>query len=249
MPDVCRLDKRNKRICIIGCSIYALTIIAALVFKVLIQHKYQIPCSIMIIGAILYSIVVARIDGDVDTVKNRAILTYSSLTKLVFLFGSTFENKLFIETAINRQDDPLLYVAYIFTLISVIIETSIYIKNKKTKVLKIYVLIVFLALYFMGVLSIYSFWILLMLIPILNAYTQFEDVKLVIIATVIADIIAILGAFSHIYFIETGTILADSSIISFPIEAIRNAVGKSHSQEVEYLALVYVVILGLLLVY
>ena len=103
-----------------------------------------------------------QIKGDNEELKNRSILIFSGITKLVFLFGSNFENRLFSEEAMNIPYDPLLYVAFILGWVLGITDMIIFFKNKKSKVLRYYTMVVFLAIFLLGVTNVDSFWVLIL---------------------------------------------------------------------------------------
>ena len=157
-------------------------------------------CAILFIVGVLYLIFMFQVKGDNEVLKNRSILIFSGITKLLFLFGSNFENRLFSEEAMNLPYDPLLYVAFVLEWILGIIDMAIFFRNKKSKVIRYYTMVVFLVIFLLGVTNIDSFWVLMMAIPILTAYNQFEDMRLIVIGGIGVNIINFIGVIYHLYY-------------------------------------------------
>ena len=230
--------KKDSSIAILAFLIYTISMIAVVVAKVVFKDLYLGCCIIIGIGMIAYIFVVTRIDGDYEELKNRAILVYSGVTKYIFLFGVTFENKLFVKEALYENDSPLTYVAYLIAPVLVAIELYMYIKNKKSANLRKYILVTFLIIYYMGLMNISSHWIIMLIVPILTAYTGFQDTKLVILGSGCISLMAIFGAMRHIHFWETKVV--GDMVFGIP-RALKYFINVRSTEETGYLRWTYIV--------
>ena len=155
--------------------------------------SYKELCIIIFITAVIYIAMMVRVKGDNEEMKNRSILIYAGITKLMFLFGSTFENKLFSEEAINMGDDPLLYLAYFLAIGLFLMDMIVFFRNKKSKILKTQIMIVFLLVLALAVTNVDSYWVLMTGLPLLTTYNVFEDVRLITIGAILVNVINFLG--------------------------------------------------------
>lgn len=191
---------KDKKIAICMSLIYSISMFLCIFLQWFRIVNYIGICAILFIVGVLYLVLMFQIKGDNEELKNRSILIFSGITKLVFLFGSNFENRLFSEEAMNLPYDPILYVAFILGWVLGITDMIIFFKNKKSKVLRYYTMVVFLAIFLLGVTNVDSFWVLMMAIPILTAYNQFEDMRLIVIGGVGVNIINFIGVIYHLYY-------------------------------------------------
>ena len=96
---------KERLLCLIMFIIYTVTMIVSLIVKILFKTQYRVPCLLISVGGILFVLVGLKIKCDEEELKNRAILIYSGVTKMIFVFGAAFENKLFLEEALKRRSD------------------------------------------------------------------------------------------------------------------------------------------------
>ena len=191
---------KDRKIAISVSILYTISMALAFILQWYRIVNYIGICAILFIVGVLYLIFMFQVKGDNEVLKNRSILIFSGITKLLFLFGSNFENRLFSEEAMNLPYDPLLYVAFVLGWILEIIDMAIFFRNKKSKVIRYYTMVVFLVIFLLGVTNIDSFWVLMMAIPILTAYNQFEDMRLIVIGGIGVNIINFVGVIYHLYY-------------------------------------------------
>ena len=233
-----KVRKKDGFIAMIAFLIYTISMIAVIVAKVVFKDLYLGCCIIIGIGMIAYILVVTKIDGDYEELKNRAILVYSGVTKYIFLFGVTFENKLFVKEALYENDSPLTYVAYLIAPVLVAIELYMFIKDKKSARLRKYIMVTFLIIYYMGLMNISSHWIIMLIVPILTAYTGFQDTKLVILGSGCISLMAIFGAMRHIHFWETK--IVGDMIFGIP-RALKHFINVRSTEATGYLRWTYII--------
>lgn len=191
---------KDRKIAIYVSVLYTISMALSFILQWYRIVNYIGICAILFIVGVLYLIFMFQVKGDNEVLKNRSILIFSGITKLLFLFGSNFENRLFSEEAMNLPYDPLLYVAFVLGWILEIIDMAIFFRNKKSKVIRYYTMVVFLVIFLLGVTNIDSFWVLMMAIPILTAYNQFEDMRLIVIGGIGVNIINFVGVIYHLYY-------------------------------------------------
>lgn len=191
---------KDRKIAIYVSVLYTISMALGFILQWYRIVNYIGICAILFIVGVLYLIFMFQVKGDNEVLKNRSILIFSGITKLLFLFGSNFENRLFSEEAMNLPYDPLLYVAFALGWILEIIDMAIFFRNKKSKVIRYYTMVVFLVIFLLGVTNIDSFWVLMMAIPILTAYNQFEDMRLIVIGGIGVNIINFVGVIYHLYY-------------------------------------------------
>lgn len=191
---------KDRKIAISVSILYTISMALGFILQWYRIANYIGICAILFIVGVLYLIFMFQVKGNNEVLKNRSILIFSGITKLLFLFGSNFENRLFSEEAMNLPYDPLLYVAFVLGWILEIIDMAIFFRNKKSKVIRYYTMVVFLVIFLLGVTNIDSFWVLMMAIPILTAYNQFEDMRLIVIGGIGVNIINFVGVIYHLYY-------------------------------------------------
>lgn len=191
---------KDRKIAISVSILYTISMALGFILQWYRIVNYIGICAILFIVGVLYLIFMFQVKGDNEVLKNRSILIFSGITKLLFLFGSNFENRLFSEEAMNLPYDPLLYVAFVLGWILEIIDMAIFFRNKKSKVIRYYTMVVFLVIFLLGATNIDSFWVLMMAIPILTAYNQFEDMRLIVIGGIGVNIINFVGVIYHLYY-------------------------------------------------
>ena len=103
---------------------------------------------------IIYIVMMLQIKCDAQEKKNRLIIIYLGITKFIFLFGSAYENKLWLDTKYEVPDEPLMIFAYLFVALLIDIDLVVFMKNKKTKKIAIYGVAVYLLVFLIGSFSI-----------------------------------------------------------------------------------------------
>lgn len=191
---------KDKTIAISVSVMYVISLVTCFVLQYFKLASFEVVGIVLFLTGIIYLVLMFQFKGDVEAKKNRSIIIFYGITKLLFLFGSTFENKLFSEEAINLPDDPIIYVAFIIGLVLGITDMIIFYKNKSSKYIKYYVMIGYLLVFLLGVTNIDSFWVLMMAIPVLTSYNQFEDIKLMFICGIGVNIINFVGCSYQMYF-------------------------------------------------
>lgn len=184
---------RDKIVALSLGIICTVTLSICVVLQIFNMIKYTPLSIIVFILTIIYIVMMLQIKCDAQEKKNRLIIIYLGITKFIFLFGSAYENKLWLDTKYEVPDEPLMIFAYLFVALLIDIDLVVFMKNKKTKKIAIYGVAVYLLVFLIGSFSINSYWVLMMAIPMLTSYTQFADVKLISVGCVGIIIINIVG--------------------------------------------------------
>ena len=184
---------RDKIVALSLGIICTVTLSICVVLQIFNMIKYTPLSIIVFILTIIYIVMMLQIKWDAQEKKNRLIIIYLGITKFIFLFGSAYENKLWLDTKYEVPDEPLMIFAYLFVALLIDIDLVVFMKNKKTKKIAIYGVAVYLLVFLIGSFSINSYWVLMMAIPMLTSYTQFADVKLISVGCVGIIIINIVG--------------------------------------------------------
>ena len=161
---------------------YLIGVIVAAICQYTKILGYQGICLILFCTAIINIILVIQVKGNNDEIKNRSILVYSNVVKIIMLFGATFEMRLYSEEAIHIEDDPSLYLGYLLCIMLYSADMYFFFKNKKSEKYKIHILATFILVYFLCVTDVDSYWALMMCFPIYTSFNQFENVKLITIS-------------------------------------------------------------------
>lgn len=202
---------KDKKLAIgLGC-ICTITLVACVILQVFNLIKYPQLSAIILVLAIVYIVMLSHISCDAYEKKNRLIIIYLGITKFIFLFGSAYENKLWLDTTYEVPDEPLMIFAYLFVALLIDIDLIVFMKNKKTKKIAIYGVAVYLLVFLIGSVSINSYWVLMMAIPMLTSYNQFANVKLISVGCVGIIVINIIGVFYRLT--EAYDRLTDDSIL------------------------------------
>jgi hypothetical protein len=185
--------KNDKKVAFTIGFVCTISLSFLVVLQVLNKIKYPQLATAVAAIAIFYVAMLPRIKCNEDERKNRLIINYLGITKFIFLFGSAYENKLWLDTKYEVPDEPLLIFAYLFVALLIDIDLFVFMRNKTTKKIAVYGVAVYLLVFLIGSVSINSYWVLMMAIPMLTAYTQFGNVKLITIGCVGINVINIIG--------------------------------------------------------
>ncbi len=176
------MSRNNKIAAIIVVEyVIGMLICAALVGIVNITHVVPV-IIICVVGATLVSLN-TKITGDTEEKKNRSIVSYSGSIKLVLLLGASFEE------GYKNLDTTILVVGFILTAIIFATEMGLYVKNTRNKVLKYYSLITYIIIYAIAAININHIWVILFCLPLLTAYSQFENKKIVFMGILFTNLI------------------------------------------------------------
>ena len=119
--------------------------------------------------------------------KNKMLLLYDTMTKILILCGTVFEN-IFGGAAFN-----VLIGIVSLCIIGVIINGIMYKKNKESLILQYVVAFNFLVFFLIMVLCIETFWIFFLPFPMLAAFTVYEEKKLVLSVGIACNIVNLIG--------------------------------------------------------
>ena len=98
---------KDRKIAISVSVLYTISMALCFILQWYRIVNYIGICAILFLVGVLYVILMFQVKGDNEVLKNRSILIFSGITKLLFLFGSNFENRLFSEEAMNLPYDTL----------------------------------------------------------------------------------------------------------------------------------------------
>ena len=176
------MSKNNKLALIIGTE-YCLGMLLCAFLAGVVNIHHVVPIVIICIcGTTLVSLN-TRITGDIEEKKNRSIVSYSGSIKLVLLLGACFEE------GYGRLNTQLLVIGFVFTAVVFFTEMLMFVKNTRSKWIKYYALVMYVFVYIVAVINIKHIWVMLYCLPLLTAYSQFEDVKLMTVGVVATNLI------------------------------------------------------------
>ena len=175
---------RNNKLATIIATEYCLgMLLCALLGALNVPHVIPI-IIICICGSILVSLN-TKITGDTEEKKNRSIVSYSGSIKLVILLGASFEE------GYGRLSTTLLVIGFVISAVVFLTEMLMFVKNTRSKWIKYYALATYMCIYIIAAINIQHVWVMLFCLPLLTAYSQFEDVKLMTVGVVIMNVINI----------------------------------------------------------
>ena len=239
-------NKRERVLCLIAWSIYALGAWVCIPIKWVNHREYVIPCAIMALAGLVYGVALSMIKGDNDVLKNRELMLYSGLLKMLYIIGCTFESKLYIKEALETPDTPLLLLAYFLVPLFEGIEIISFLRNKVSDRLRKIVIMSFLIVFYFAMVNISSFWIFMLVIPLYTCFTQFENLKQLIVFGIVSNILIIFGACRQIYYFETGKISILAADIGNMIKLLLN---KPDNNEDLYRRGTYVIFCGFVILF
>lgn len=212
---------KDKTVAISISSIFSIVMFLCIVLQAFNIVGFKVICIMLMVLGIIYAILMMQFKcEDEDAIKNRTIMLFYGVTKVVFLFGSTFENRLYIEEAINAPSNPLMYVAFIVGAICSIVDMYLFYKYRSSIFIRKYILVCFLIVFLMGAYNITSFWVLMMAIPILTAFNQFEDIKLISVGAIGVNLINLLGCFVQLFYCKAAARTNNYRIWTYAVEII-----------------------------
>lgn len=239
-------NKEGKKTYIVAWGVCVLGMLGCIILKGVFKADHMPICIVIAITTIIYALILTRIKCDIDELKYKAILIFSGITKFIFIYGCTFENSLFADKTYTQKAASLLYAAYIVVPILEAIELYIFYKNKKSEKLKMYIIVCFWVIYYLGVVNIYSFWSLMILLPVLTAFSQFEDVKLMVISGGVANLLAMGGACRQVQYFETGKLHGQALGM---LSSVKYFFETPFNEENGHTRWMYIIVLALLLIH
>ncbi|MBE5934739.1 MAG: hypothetical protein E7262_02960 [Lachnospiraceae bacterium] len=238
------MHSNNKKVCIMGGSVYFIGLILTILLGVVLDIRFEVLNAMFVIIAILYAVVMSKIQGDDDVLKNRTILVSSAAAKLLFIFSMVYESELWWSAAEGKDMAFYFYMSYIIFFVFQVIETVLFYINK-VKLFRLYVMIVGLMSYLALVLYVNSYWVLIVPIVLLTAYSQCNDVKLVAIGGIATSLVTICGSFTQSQYYDTGVY---AFITDIP-KLLKNALTNSLREDSEYMFCVYLLIISAFCIY
>ena len=174
---------RNNKLAAIITIEYCLGMLLCAFLVGVVNIPHIVPVIIICIcGSTLVSLN-TKITGDTEEKKNRSIVSYSGSIKLVLLLGACFEE------GYGRLSTELLVIGFVFTSIVFFTEMFMFVKNTRSKWIKYYALVMYVFVYTVAAINIQHMWVMLYCLPLLTAYSQFEDIKLMTVGSVITNLI------------------------------------------------------------
>lgn len=185
------MDKQKK----MG-YVYIISVCILFFIGMIIAHRtkygYATMAALFLAFAFFSYSRLGRYGGNEKINRNTMLLKCSVFTKFLFVVGETFEKH-------YHKVGQLVYHSFIFiSLLSIILAVYIFLKKMDSDMYRKYILIELLVLYAFIVHFTHNFWALLIAMPILCIYTVYEDIKMVIISSVIINLLNVYGVYGII---------------------------------------------------
>ena len=189
------MDK-NKKINALLLGLILPIILVAIIITDTVYKGFMPAIGIIVVGLIIVDILLGRVDGDNKVQCNAILLKYSVCCKLAEIMGLIIEHRYeTLEQSIGVRDGKIYYYAFV-AIVAMTIITSIvlFFKNPKSDKFKVIILIDFFTSYFALVAFIKNIWVLVIAIPLLSIYILFDEKKILLIASIAANIANLIGA-------------------------------------------------------
>ena len=119
--------------------------------------------------------------------KNKILVLYVCLTELMTLLG------MFMEHVFKGISCSVFIPIVFFVLILFLINTTIFYSKENSERIQYYTVIGFLALYLIEILTVETFWIFFIPLPILTAFTIYENKKIIVSTCILVNVIILIG--------------------------------------------------------
>lgn len=147
-------------------------------------------CMIFIGYMILFTICFGKyeINHNIEIAhKNKVLVMYVTLTELLILLG------IFIEHIFKGVRCVVFIPTAFFVLVLFLINTTLFYMKEDSKKIQYYTVINFLSLYLVSVLTVETFWVFFIPLPLLTVFTIYENKKIIVSACIAVNVINFIG--------------------------------------------------------
>ena len=178
-------NKRNIILQILG----AINILSMLLVHNVSYYKKGI-CIFFAIYMILFTICFGKYKVNNESeisYKNKILVLYVCLTELMILLG------MFMEHVFKGIRCRVFIPIVFFVLVLFLINTTLFYSKENSERIPYYTVMGFLALYLIVILTVETFWIFFIPLPILTAFTIYENKKIIVSTCILVNVIILIG--------------------------------------------------------
>lgn len=119
--------------------------------------------------------------------KNKILVLYVCLTELMILLG------MFMEHVFKGIRCRVFIPIVFFVLVLFLINTTLFYSKENSERIQYYTVMGFLALYLIVIMTVETFWIFFIPLPILTAFTIYENKKIIVSTCILVNVIILIG--------------------------------------------------------
>ena len=154
--------------------------------------KPTVSSILCILVGILYSILIAQgNEGDIG-LKNKIILAFAGMSKVLFLFGCN------IEYYFDGLRPFVYFIVTVMCVASLTLDVIVYMFSKNAGFYKFYILAMFEILFIFGALTMEVPWLMYMPFPLFVTYLLYFDTKLLAMASIIINVFNVVASWRYI---------------------------------------------------
>lgn len=154
--------------------------------------KPTVSSILCILVGILYSILIAQgNEGDIG-LKNKIILAFAGMSKVLFLFGCN------IEYYFDGLRPFVYLMVAVMCVASWTLDVIVYMVSKDAKYYKFYILAIFEILFIFGAVTMEAPWLMYMPFPLFVTYLLYFDTKLLAMASIIINVFNVVASWRYI---------------------------------------------------
>lgn len=178
-------NKRNIIVQILG----VMSILMMLLVHLKILSNLAM-CLIFVGYMILFTICFGKykVDYNIEIAhKNKVLVMYVTLTEFLILLGA------FIEHLFKGIRCVVFIPVSLFVLVIFLINTTLFYIKEDSQKIQYYTVINFLSLYLIAVLTVETFWVFFIPLPLLTVFTIYENKKIIISTCIAVNVINFIG--------------------------------------------------------
>ena len=180
----------KKRLVFLGClDIFA---IVGMIFKLSFESRPTISSLTTLVMAVFLSALIGKNKEFGDELKNKMILAFAGIGKIVFLLGCH------IEFYFDGLREWVYIFIFLITLFSINVDILFYLKNKNARYYKFFILFSYECVFILGAMALESPWLMYVPFPLFVTYLLFFDFKLLTVASTFINIFNVVGAWRYI---------------------------------------------------
>ena len=243
--ELTEVDIQNNEICKKALKMYLIGIIITIIANLIFPRNFFVLYFLNLIIIFIFSKTMFMITGDDEVIKNSRVLIYAGITNKTFAFALT------MESIFSLVEFPISYLFVSVSIINIIYffllkhQMKLFMRDSSSTKIRNSIIRMYLIGYLMSVLFLNSFWLMIIIIPVMTAYSIFEDVRLITISSVIANIIAVIASLTQVQYYDTN---AYASIADVPI-LINNLMSGKLSDRTLHMFWIYMLILAFFALY
>lgn len=166
--------------------------VASIIVKYFGSGKPTISSILCIVAGVFYAIMIAQGKEQDMGLKNKIILAFAGMSKVIFLFGCNIE---YFFDGLR----PFVYLIVVgMCVASLTSDVIVYMFSKNARFYKFYILAMFEILFIFGAVTMEAPWLMYMPFPVFVTYLLYFDTKLLTIASVIINIFNVIASWRYI---------------------------------------------------